>query len=209
MPDCLTVSTAQQARLLLSLRSGQVLGALIGQPEGTPGPSAAEVSERVSAPLKAVHRTLGQLLSAGLIEVSGLRPRAGRSCKLYAARAHCYQVPLALSDAAGLRELLDAKYQPFLDAFGRYQERRLLDQGLDTVRLSLIGNQLLYSLVGPQGTALESGTYGYFAATTLSPARASELQAELRALGEKYRQSDPDGQPYLLGMLFSPGELET
>ncbi|WP_293910771.1 hypothetical protein [Deinococcus sp.] len=209
MQECLTVTTAQQARLLLSLRNAQILGALIGQPEGAAGLSAAEVTLEVPTPLKAVHRTLGQLLSAGLIEQTGLRPRAGRSCKLYTARARSYQVPLALSDAAGLRELLDAAYRPFLDAFGRHQEGRLLDQGLDTVRLSLIGSQLLYSLVGPQGTALESGTYGHFSATILSPAHAGELQAELRSLGEKYRQSDPDGQPYLLGMLFSPGELES
>jgi hypothetical protein len=218
MLPCLTVTTAEQARLLLSLRTGQVLGALIGQPQGQPGTgqpgkgqpgiSAAEVTENVSAPLGAVHRRLGQLLKHELIVQTGLRPRAGRSCKLYGARARAYQVPLALTDAAGLRELLDYTYRPFLSAFGRHQERALLGQGRDTVRLELHGSLLLYSLIGPDFPARESGTFGHFSATQLSPARAAELEADLKALADKYRQGDPDGAPYLLGLLFSPGGLE-
>ncbi|WP_420594790.1 hypothetical protein [Deinococcus sp.] len=211
MDDSLTVTTSAQARLLLSLRVGRVIGALLHVPDGQApaGQSAAEVARAVDEPLSRVHRTLGHLLDAGLIVVSGTRRRAGRAVKLYAARAGEYLVPFHLSDAATLHEMMAALHQPFLEAYIHQEARLMVQQGRDTLRLRLDGHQLSYRIVEPNGQASQPDFYSFFAALNLTPAQAEAMQAELRQLEEKYGQSNPDGQPYLLGLLLSPGELES
>lgn len=205
MEQTFTATTPAQARLLLSLRAGRVLGALL---EAGPQ-SAAEIARAAEQPLSRVHRTLGQLLSADLIVLTGMRSRAGRPCKLYAPRAAEYEVPFALSDAATMREMMTAQYQPFFEAFLEHQARMMEAQGRDTMRLQHKDGQLSYSLLKPDRQGLTpSGFYGLFGTLNLTPEVAEILQADLRALGEKYSKHYPDGQPYLLGLLFSPGELE-
>lgn len=205
MEDTLTATTPAQARLLLSLRAGRVLGALL---EAGPQ-SAAEVARAAEQPLSQAHRTLGQLLGADLIVLAGTRPRAGRPCKLYAARAETYQVPFALTDAATIREMMAAQYRPFFEAFLEHQARMIQAQGRDTIRLQQKGGQLNYSLLKPEGQQFTPDFYGFFAALVLTAEQAQTLQAELRRLGETaHRAGPPEGQPYLLGLLFSPGELE-
>ena len=206
MDDRFRATTPAQAKLLLSLRGGLVLGSLLKSPGGQ---SAAEVAREVGKPLSQVHRTLGQLLDAELIAVIGTRPRAGRPCKLYAALASAYEVPFHLSDAATLRELNAAHYKPFFEAFLTRQSQLMQAQGRDTMRLRMDGDQLSYQLVKQNGQRHKQDFYGLFSALNLTPAQAETLQAELRQLGEKYSQGNPDGQPYLLGLLFSPGELES
>ena len=206
MDATFTATTPAQARLLLSLRGGLVLGALLQAPGGQ---SAAEVAREVNKPLTQVHRTLGQLLDAGLIVVFGTRPRAGRPVKLYTARAKEYQIPFRLSDAATMRELMAAQYRPFFEAFLSHQGRLMVEQGRDTMRLRIDGDQLSYQLVKQNGQTHKQDFYGLFSALNLTPAQAETLQAELRQFGEKYGQGGIDGQPYLLGLLLSPGELES
>ncbi len=202
MEECFTAHTPAQARLLLSMRTAAVLGALQGEAR-----SAAEVARAVEEPLSGVHRTLGQLVEANLARMVGLRARHGRPCKLYMARAAEYEVPFALTDAATVQELMAAQYRPFFEGFVRHQARLLNEQGRDTLRLELPGGQPSYSVRGSSGQGL-SQAYGLFAALRLTRAQAAALQAELRALGEQYSRSSDHGPPYLLGLLLVPGELE-
>ena len=204
-PQTFTATTPAQARLLLSLRAGWVLGALLGA-----GPlGAAEIARAVQQPLSRVHRTLRQLLSADLIVLAGVRPRAGRPVKLYAALAAAYEVPFRLSDAATLRELMATQYRPFFEAFLSHQAWRRAEQGRDTTRLNMDGQQLKYQIVRASHPPTPPDFYGLFAALNLTAAQAASLQVELRQLGEKYSQDGQDGQPHLLGLLLSPGELES
>ncbi|AZI42359.1 hypothetical protein EHF33_06000 [Deinococcus psychrotolerans] len=206
MEKVFRATTSAQARLLLSLRAASVLGALLGESEGQ---TAAEIACKIEQPLSGVHRILGQLLAAELITVMGTRPRAGRPCKLYAARAAGYEVPFALSDAATLHEMMGAHYRPFFEAFLHHQARLLTQQRRDMLRLGMRDGQLNYSFVEPDFDRFRSEIYGLFAAMSLSAEQADTLQAELRSLGEKYSRHDAQGKPYLLGLLFSPGTLES
>ncbi|AWN23503.1 hypothetical protein DKM44_09925 [Deinococcus irradiatisoli] len=202
MDELLTAATPVQARLLLSLRTAGVLGALQGEAR-----SAAEVAQALGEPLARVHRTLGQLVEAELAQVVGVRPRQGRSCKLYAARAAEYRVPFALTDAATVQELMAAQYRPFFEGFLQHQAQLLGQQGRDTLKLELTGGHPSYSVVRPDGHSPRSDVYGLFAALQLTPAQVGTLQAELRALGEKYSVPGGSGAPYLVGLLLSPGTL--
>ena len=205
MEKIFTATTPTQARLLLSLHAGRVLGALL---EAGPQ-SAAEVARAAGQPLSRTHRTLGHLLSAELIMLAGMRPRAGRPCKLYAPRAEEYDVPFALSDSATLREMMAAQYQPFFEAFLKHQARIMQAQGRDTMRLRQKDSELNYSLLKSEGHHFASDFYGFFSALSLTSAEAETLQAELRHLGESaHRTGPPHAQPYLLGLLLSPGDLE-
>lgn len=207
MEQTFTATTPAQARLLLSLRAGRVLGALL---HSSGRQSAAEIARAVEQPLSRVHHTLGQLLGADLIVLTGTRPRAGRPVKLYTARAEEYEVPFALSDAATMREMMAAQYRPFFEAFLKHQARMIQAQGRDIMRLRQKDGQLSYNLLKPEGQQFTPDFYGFFAALMLTAEQAETLQAELRRLGETaHRAEPPDGQPYLLGLLLSPGELES
>lgn len=206
MEKVFRATTAAQAKLLLFVKAGAVLGALLGVEEGR---TAAEIARDVEQPLSGVHRILGQLLAAELISVIGTRPRAGRACKLYAARAITYEVPFALSDATTLQEMMALQYRPFFEAFLHHQARLLSQQGRDVLRLGMRDGQLGYSYVEPDVDQVKSEFYGLFAAMSLAAEQAETLQAELRQLGEKYSRHDSQGKPYLLGLLFSPGTLES
>ena len=77
------------------------------------------------------------------------------------------------------------------------------------MRLRMDGDQLSYSVVKPDGQPVKPEFYGFFGTLYPTSEQAETLQTELRQLSEKYTQLSPDGQPYLLGLLLSPGELES
>lgn len=186
--------------------------------------SASEVARQTGVPLKRVHHRLTRLLGAGLIEVSAEQKRGGRAIRLYRALADEYTVPFELTDAATLEELMARMYRPFVEALVRGQatviqatmiqatmiQATMIQQERSELRLRLdAAHQLMYNL-GPRPDELWQA-YGTAGTALLLPPDAQYLHGELRRLRawatERHSTSD-DARSYLLGLMFTPGELE-
>jgi hypothetical protein len=202
--EVLTAHTPAQARLLLNLSCATVLGVVMAQ-----AASASTVAAEAGVTLKQAHHRLTRLLEAGLIHVCAEQKRGGRAVKLYRAVARSFGVPFTLTEAADVEELLGTMHRPFMAAIVRHQARAVHQDRRD-VRLRLDGaGQLMYDLGDRPALQDEIRPYGTTGTASLRPEDASYLLSEcLRLSRWAADHHDPEGASYLLGLMFTPGQME-
>jgi len=140
--------------------------------------SLGEVARQANLDLKRLHYHAGRLVALGLLNVVGVRSRAGRPIKLYRAAATSFfisQDVLAMSSTEGLanelRELLAA------------EEQRSMEGILFSVGKEGEPAARLIPLATPSGRAFE-----LWRILRLSAADFAELRADLDAVLSKYQQ---------------------
>ncbi|ALW88268.1 hypothetical protein [Deinococcus actinosclerus] len=206
VPSRFTASTPEQARLLLQRPYQWVLGAVM---DGRG--SAAAVAAETGVSLTRTHHRLTRLLAAGLIEIAQVRARAGRGVKEYRAVAAEYRVPLALTDASDLEELLNEAAAPFFRTYVTGVARAMGRTGGDEdVRLSRDAHGKLTVQYG--GGRISADSFGTMGEMRLRPETLTELHARLRELQQwvsqrtSAEQDDPGARQALLGLLLAPGD---
>ena len=177
--EALTVQTPEQARLLLDDGYTTLLSALLAGPL-----SAGEAAERTRLTLKQAHHRLTRLHAAGLVTVCGERKRAGRAVKLYQAAARAYRVPLALTDAANMAELLRVIALPALSQLQAELVRSFRhEQTLEVLVMPDARGQLAHNLNPVARMTEEQDVYGAFASfgeLSLGADSRRELERRLR-----------------------------
>lgn len=196
------VATAEQARTLLRQELFPLLTALIGGPI-----SVGELAPRVQASLRQVYHHLQTLLEAGVAEVAGERPRAGRAIKLYWVPAPWF-IPFEVTGAAHLTEFLGSQLLPRLESIVALGAAQLLAEGpdwgywLEADRLGLGTPAGLLSFTQGLPTPLALSVGGL----RLGPVQARAFQERLEALLEEYGQlsgTQTGGQTYSIAVLLT------
>jgi hypothetical protein len=212
----LTVTHPAAVRLLTRGRARWVLGAFLRGEN-----SVAGAARELNLDLRLVHRDVGALLSAGLLQVVREQKRAGRAVKVYTATAPAFFVPFSATDAADFAELGGKREQLYDELLGRASLRKfeqlhheqsggrewgvrlyLGPEGQVQVDTSYEGAELVEAAVryqGPVGLLLSART-----ALRLTEAEAEEVQIELIRLLMRLRpisvqhEQNGTGQPFLL-----------
>ncbi|GGS17064.1 hypothetical protein [Deinococcus knuensis] len=206
----LTAQTPEQARLLLNPAYQRTLGAVMNGKGG-----AAAVAADTGVTLTRTHHRLTRLLAAGLIEVARVRARAGRGVKEYRAVAAEYRVPLELTDASDLEELLGEALTPFMQTYqvAAAGALRRMGRGHEVQLIRNSHGEIVVNFAGGTKPAFSEYTFGMVSEMTLRPGTLAELEARVQALqewvSERHRedQDDPGARPALLGLLLTPGKL--
>lgn len=124
------VTDPASVRLLLHERTRKVLGCFLTSAESVSG-----AARQTKLDIRAVHRDVKALVSAGLLQVERREARAGRAILHYRASAGAYFVPQSLHASADQAEQLGQTFGPIDQliggALGREFERALResDQG--------------------------------------------------------------------------------
>ncbi|GGL12231.1 ArsR/SmtB family transcription factor [Deinococcus radiotolerans] len=200
----LTVSTPEQARLLLDPALLPVLGPLLRGDV-----SAAELARTCGLSVQQAHHRLTRLRGAGLVVVTQEQARAGRPVKRYRAAAQAFRVPFALTDHASLAELVAGLHR---DLLARQHERvgRILaaQPGRDlSLHLNALG-QVSLDFDGFEDVT--ESVVSSHRLVHLSPADAQELETRVQALfGWLEDRAQPRAEglvPRLLGVFLTPGD---
>lgn len=214
MRSVLTVTHPAAVRLLTRGRSRWVLGAFLRGEN-----SVAGAARELNLDLRLVHRDVGALLSAGLLQVVREQKRAGRAVKVCTATAPAFFVPFSATDAADFAELGGKREQLYDGLLDRASRRKfehlhheqgggrewgvrlyLGPEGQVQVDTSYEGAELVDAAVryqGPVGLLLS-------ARTALRLTEAEEVQIELIRLLMRLRpisvqhEQNGTGQPFLL-----------
>jgi hypothetical protein len=93
------VRTPLQARLLSDATSRAYFLPFLGRTR-----SVSAAAREVGCALDAMHYRVRRFLAAGLLEVQGERPRAGRPIKLYRSVSDAFYIPFALTPYSELEE---------------------------------------------------------------------------------------------------------
>lgn len=198
--------TPEQARLLLDEACQKLLGPLIRAEH-----SAGEVAALAGLPLKGAHHRLTRLVGAGLVDITGERPRGGRPVKRYRAAGRTFRVPFALTEAATLAELLEVMLGPFIRDFARQIGRRFAEEHGHELVLGAVENGRIEVSLNPRVWPREDyGALGTFGKPHLRPDTRHDLERKLRELYDWAMARDaeergtPDAAPCLLGLFFTP-----
>lgn len=200
--------TPEQARLLLDDQNHELLGALVTAPH-----SASELTKHTKMTLKQVHHRLTRLLHAGLIEIVEERQRGGRPVKVYRAAAERFSVPLELTDAATLEELMQKMLSPFMAGFISSILKFFVAQQPNEVIICTDERGQLSANISPvKYTSPEQvyGAFGTFNSVQITPATQQELEKRLRELQKWIYQratqecGEPEAAACYLGLLFTP-----
>jgi hypothetical protein len=228
-------------RLLERPRVRRVLGAFMPRdgaqraapiPEvPSPGVTVAGAARTLALDIRAVHRDVQALTGAGLLQVAGVQPRAGRAVRHYRASAAGYFVPFEDSHASDMAEA-GARFQARYDALYHAANHRAFARALheqaggrqwglrlyaddagqvlsDWCYLDAALHDAGRGYQGPTGTFLDIPT-----AVTLTQAQAEEVQLELIRLIMRLRGPDAEnqashqGRPYLLRLGLAPVSAE-
>lgn len=207
--EALTVQTPEQARLLLDGGSTALLSALLGGPL-----SAGEAAKETRQTLKQAHHRLTRLHAAGLVTVCGERKRAGRAVKLYQAAARAYRVPLALTDAANVAELLRVVAAPALSQLQAELVRSFRhEQTLEVLVTPDAHGQFAHNLNPVTRMARERDVYGAFASfgeLGLGADSRRELERRLREVltWARERAAAEKGAPDAVRVLTAAAYVE-
>jgi len=93
------IRTPLQARLLSDATSRAYFLPFLGRTR-----SVSQAAKEVGCALDAMHYRVRRFLAAGLLEVRGERPRAGRPIKLYRSVSDAFYIPFALTPYSELEE---------------------------------------------------------------------------------------------------------
>ncbi len=119
------VATASQARILLRPDLFPLLSALIEGPT-----SVGDLAPRVHATPRQVYHHLQTLVAAGVAEIAGERPRAGRAVKLYRVPAPWF-IPFEITGSAHLTDFLGTQLFPRLERIVALSAAQLLAERPD------------------------------------------------------------------------------
>lgn len=204
LPQSLTASTQEQARLLLDPALLTPLGHLLRGEV-----SAAQLARACGLSVQQAHHRLTRLRAAGLVVVTQEQPRAGRPVKRYRAAVQAFHVPFALTDHATLADLVAGLHRDLLARQHERVGRMLAAQPGRTLNIHLNARgQVTLDFDGFEDV-LDSAISAHRLAY-LSAADAQELDARVQALFEwldEHAQSRADGLvPRLLGVFLTPGD---
>ncbi len=93
------VRTPLQARLLSDATSRAYFLPFLGRTR-----SVSQAAQEVGCALDAMHYRVRRFLAAGLLEIQGERPRAGRPIKLYRSVSDSFYIPFALTPYSEVEE---------------------------------------------------------------------------------------------------------
>lgn len=206
-------SSSKAARTVLDPAERRYLEPFLGRELG-----AAEAASEVGVTLAKMAYRVHALTSKGLLQVSGQRPRHGRSVTLYRAAAEI-QIPLALLPYSDLRDffaLADAGLRDvFLSSLARLAGRsgfqdwmiRLYRAHDETVRLDLSPSDEDWDPTQMLKTNAPAITFNWVP-LALTRAEAKELQRDLTAILGRYHVAT-SSPSHLLGLFLTPTEKST
>jgi hypothetical protein len=79
--------------------------------------SVKSVAEKLNQPLNAVHYQVKQFETLGLIKITHIEPRRGRSIKHYQSTAQGFFVPFVASTSQGLSSFVKQQIEPYFNDF--------------------------------------------------------------------------------------------
>lgn len=198
--------TREQAALLLAPRHYPFLRALMGEERG-----AAELARLLGEDVRRTHYLLGRFVRAGLVEVVGTRPRAGRAVKRHRMSPD-WLVPFDLTDAETLLELARAQMLPRMERFLSLQAEAVRNVPLSWgVRLARPSPGALdVSFVDERGKEAvpDLPLLSNWQTVRLTRDEALRLRDELERLRERWGGRDePQERPFTLGLFLGEGDL--
>lgn len=188
-------ATPEQARLLLDPRTRHAADALMRRPQ-----TVGELAAGLGVSPRRAYTLVSQLCAAGIAEVCGERPRAGRALKVYRVPGPWF-IPFAASSAEDLADFLGDQVLPGV--------RTMLRLGADTLGQRPGWGYWLQD--GRISLGDEDGEVPLIAlgGLRLSDADVHELTARLNALTREFAersQGAPPGAGYhLLALLLVRG----
>lgn len=174
-----------------------------------------EFAKLLGLTLNAAYLQVQRFYQAGLLEVVGERPRAGRVIKVYGASATAFFVPLRLLEGETRETLLGRIARLWEDKLvqGILRAEALDDRNCG-VRVALGDEGKLVSgfVASPEGDSsdhIEQGMPAVFhmwLSLRLTEEVATSLQRDLDALNLKYRGlfDDTKGKPYVVRLAMAP-----
>ncbi|WP_159065973.1 hypothetical protein [Deinococcus ficus] len=198
------VESSVQAELLMDRAWTRLLGAFMDEARGI-----AEAARSLGVSTEWLYPRVRRLERAGLLAAVEVRPRAGRAVRLYRATAGAYFVPFSVVSPAQVGRQSRAQHlELFESALHRTFSRPPFDtQGWGFVTERSAGGDVSFRIMrddglrwadlGAQAPVMVSGWH----LVHLGPQDALALQADLRALHERY--STCCGEPYLLGIFLA------
>ena len=198
------MENAVQAELLMDRSWTRLLGAFMEDARGV-----AEAARALGVSTEWLFRRVRRLERAGLLTAVESRRRAGRAVRLYRATASAYFVPFSVVSPAQVGRQNRAQHlelfesaihrtfsRPPFDTQGWGFVTERSDSGDVSFRI-MRDDGLLWADLGAQAPVMVSGWH----LVHLTPQDALALQADLRALHERYRTCR--GEPYLLGIFLA------
>ncbi len=202
-PELERSADALQARLLLDARLQPLLTELARLGDA----SAGDLARTLDRPLSSVHAQLERLLAAGVVDLSGLRARAGRPVRLYHLPLP-WRVPFEVTPAATLRELIGSSFELRLrEQLDHLAVAMARAEGQWEVRVDWMNDQLENS-IRPLRRSDEprlGGVVGTGADLRLTPGRALAFKERLNQLLEEFQAVQDDaGERWAITVLLTP-----
>lgn len=199
------VDDLDQAAVLIDRAWLRLLGAFMERAR-----SMSEAAADLGVTTEWLYRRVKRLEDVGLLKVEDTRARSGRSIKLYRATADAYFVPFSLVPAPHIGSANRAFHAALFEAaIGRTFRRPPFDAhgwGFRTARAPsgdlfvriVREDGLRWAELGTDAPVMVSGWH----VLHLGPDDARELQAEMRALHERFSKR-VGATPYLMGIFLA------
>lgn len=178
--------------------------------------TVGEVAQRVGLSVGSAHYRVRQLLSHDLIEVTREERRAGRTLKIYRARARQYFIPFGVTDSEDAESFWWSFTQPLYEQFVRAMMRNFRHHVPDMDAWGLligpdaVGGLELRCSPAPGGAVRKPSTTTALStlnweSLSLSHAQAQSMMSEIRAVVERYRAlSGPHAYLWQAGLTVEP-----